>query len=105
MERRGSWLKINKKLVLDYMKGTEKDRSELLKYILGRLILGSKHKQYLCVSNDSSMFLKSGEVIMPLFDIIALTPKLWPYKIPLSKLAKIYSVFFKEIPLKIKLYL
>lgn len=47
---------------------------------------------------------KNGVVINTIFQVIKNTSRLWKYRISLDDLSQVYAIFFRDIPMKLKIY-
>lgn len=48
---------------------------------------------------------KNGNIINTFFKVAKESKKLWNYKISIEDLSKIYSIFFRDIPIKLKIFI
>ena len=83
MKERGTWLKLNNRVVLDMSGEVMENRAEFMRFLMGRFMVGARPKTYLCVANHDSAVGCNGHAIAELFRAIKIAPNAWPYPVPL----------------------
>jgi hypothetical protein len=47
---------------------------------------------------------KNGVVTTTFFQVISSITNLWTYKVSLNDLSKLYAIFFRDVPMKLKIF-
>ena len=97
------WSKINSKLVIDF--GSEDEiRLKHLKYIVTRFLVSEKKTEYIVVTNSERSRQTKSYLLDYAMKLMESDSDLWPYRLSFRVFQELFSTFFKDAMIQLKMY-